>query len=223
MSDLLYDVQEKNIKEETNYNQDQNIDNIKNVDECIICFEKDSIEHPLKNIETSSTLISNCKCLFSFHEDCIDEWLRHKSLCVMCNEPFIRIPSIQEIDTRYILPSNITPLSTPLLPDLNNITTQHHNSPSSENNNVITNNISVTQQNSFVQGEVRQARPIIVEIDEPQISLDDYNRIRREIMHDSDEILPEVAPRNMVDRSVCKCYCSVLGAIIICIIVKNLL
>tara|TARA_B100001093_G_C26440492_1_gene847874 strand:+ start:325 stop:708 length:384 start_codon:yes stop_codon:yes gene_type:complete len=51
------------------------------IPECIICKETE--------LESSEKLLTNimCDCFYSYHRECMEDWLRHKEKkCLLCNE-----------------------------------------------------------------------------------------------------------------------------------------
>jgi RING-box protein 1 len=59
-----------------------------NIDTCAICrntLEEPSIEYNQNDEEESSTIAIG-GCHHAFHQDCIQRWLKTRSVCPMCND-----------------------------------------------------------------------------------------------------------------------------------------
>tara|TARA_Y100000996_G_scaffold391325_1_gene353229 strand:+ start:55 stop:303 length:249 start_codon:yes stop_codon:yes gene_type:complete len=66
---------EEDKKEEIIINKYSFINKSNNLDECVICLEK------MRESENLTIL----KCSHIYHSECIEKWLKKKSICPMCD------------------------------------------------------------------------------------------------------------------------------------------
>ena len=52
-------------------------------DTCAIC--KGELEILPPNVNGTNTLLKGSKCCHVYHKSCIEKWLKHRSVCPLCN------------------------------------------------------------------------------------------------------------------------------------------
>ena len=194
-----------------------------NMDECIICFEKHTDKNPLHDFNNINTIIVSCKCSYKCHIDCLHSWLNQNSMCLICNNTVVAIPSILNLDVS----TNVRSLSAPLLtynnekriasqyspPPLYSSVAQYYDN-SNTDNTVITNDRTLSLGRTGENIVISVNNNIHSRIPETSESEADTESSNSSSTYEEVEI---------VDSDSCRCCCIVLTLITIGIVIKSVI
>jgi hypothetical protein len=58
--------------------------------ECFICYENDSKNKKLINLNSKNNYLKNCKCNGYIHQECLDLWFELNQSCPVCRKLMIK-------------------------------------------------------------------------------------------------------------------------------------
>ena len=194
-----------------------------NMDECIICFEKHTDKNPLHDFNNINTIIVSCKCSYKCHIDCLHSWLNQNSMCLICNNTVVAIPSILNLDVS----TNVRSLSAPLLTYNNEKRIAAQYSPPPPYSSVAPYYDNSNTENTMIANERilslgRTGENIVISVN---------NNIHSRIPETSESEADTESSNSsstyeeveIVDSDSCRCCCIVLTLITIGIVIKSVI